>query len=97
MDTLVVLAYVFLIVVIAALAMIIIGIIRTRSCKILDVTGMILSMGIIALCVSVIYLYPNRSVADFVKPVMTARVLSGISRPTLKSVRRTKLAGKEIL
>lgn len=71
MNTLITLAYVLLIVVIAALALIIIGIIKTRKCKILDVIGIVLSMGLITLIATIIYFNPKRSIVDFVKPIIT--------------------------
>lgn len=94
MDTLVVLAYIFLIVLIAALALIIIGIIKTKSCKILDVTGMILSMGIMALCITVIYLYPNRSITDFIKPVITANGIEWNFKTNPQVCQEDKVRGK---
>lgn len=72
MNTLKVFAYIFLVIAIVAFLIIIIDIIRTKKCKCFDVTGIILSLIVGTVCGYCIYLIPNRSIADYVKPITTA-------------------------
>lgn len=72
MNTLKTLTYVFLVIAIAAFLVIVIDIIRTKKCKGWDVIGIILSIIIGTVCGYYIYLTPNRSIADYIKPITTA-------------------------
>lgn len=71
MSMVILFSYIFLAIAILALVVTIISIVKAKKCKFFDVTGMILAIVIATVCAHFVYLFPNRSITDFLKPTTT--------------------------